>query len=62
MIEPQSTDTRSILNALSTVTAGQEQMQKDVDKLRASTHALLILGVYGIALGFIVYMVARKGS
>jgi len=58
----QSTDTRSILNRLASVQAGQEQMQKDVDRLRANAAATLTLLVYVFALGGLAIVMWSKAK
>ena len=62
MPEP-TVDTRSILNRLASVQAGQDQMQRDVDKLRAATSAVLICFVYTAALAaLIIYWLRKVGT
>lgn len=50
---------RSLANRLAGITAGQEQLQKDVDKLRASTNATLIVVCYVLAVSVIVFVSVR---
>jgi hypothetical protein len=59
-MDGRSTDTRSILNRLASVQAGQEQMQKDVDKLRAGMAAVLTCFAYTVALAALVIFYLRK--
>lgn len=51
---------RSVLNAVTGVKAGQEQMQKDVDKLRAGMAAVLTCFAYTLALGILIAVYLRK--
>lgn len=55
-----TTTSRSLLNAVASVRAGQEQMQKDVDKLRAGMAAVLTCFAYTVALGILVALYLRK--
>jgi hypothetical protein len=55
-----SLDNRNLLNAVASVRAGQEQMQKDVDRLRASSAATLTLLVYCFALGGLAIVMWSK--
>ncbi len=52
---------RNVLNAVASVRAGQEQMQKDVDKLRAGVNAMIMFSVYAVAIGALIFWAARKG-
>ncbi len=62
MPEPAALDTRNVLNAVASVKAGQEQMQKDVDRLRASSAATLTLLVYCFALGGLAIVMWSKAK
>lgn len=42
--------------------AGQEQLQADVDKLRANVNALLVIGLYSAALALLSFLVLRYGA
>lgn len=55
-------ETRSVLNAVAALRAGQEQMQGDIDRLRAATHALIVFAVYGIAAAALAFFLYKKGS
>jgi hypothetical protein len=57
-----SLDNRNVLNAVASVKAGQEQMQKDVDRLRASSAATLTLLVYCFALGGLAIVLYTKSK
>lgn len=59
MADPKDTPTRSILNRLSAVSAAQEQLQGDVDKLRATANALLVIGFYTAAIALLVFLAVR---
>lgn len=60
--DPQPLDTRSILNAVASVRAGQEQMQKDVDQLRAGVNAMIVFAAYGVAIGALIWLMLKKGA
>lgn len=62
MSEPSDNTTRSVLNAVASVKAGQEQMQRDVDKIRAGTAATLICFAYTAALAVLVIYYVRKAG
>lgn len=56
----QSTDTRSILNAAASIRAGQEQMQGDVDQIRAGINAIIIFSAYGVAISVLAFWLIKK--
>lgn len=58
----QTADTRSILNGLASVRAGQEQMQKDVDRLRATTSLATTALVYLLAVGLLTLVIYSKSK
>jgi hypothetical protein len=58
----QPIDTRSILNAVASVRAGQEQMQKDVDRLRAHSSALTTMLTYLLAIGLLGLLIYSKAK
>ncbi len=62
MMAEQSTDTRSILNRLASVQVAQDQMQRDVDKLRAGVSATLICFTYTAALAVLIIFYLRKAA
>ncbi|HEX3561808.1 MAG TPA: hypothetical protein VHU24_03130 [Solirubrobacterales bacterium] len=53
-------DNRNVLNAVTSVKAGQEQMQRDVDKLRAAAAATLLCFAYTAALAVLIIYYVRK--
>jgi hypothetical protein len=55
-------ESRSILNAVASVRAGQEQMQKDVDQVRAGINAMIVFSVYGVAIAVLAFAMIKKGS
>lgn len=62
MAEHVDTAARSMLNRLAGISAGQEQLQKDVDKLRGDVKALLILGAYAAAIALLTFLAVRYGE
>lgn len=59
---PERTDTRSVFNAVASVRAGQDQMQKDIDQLRAGMNAMLVFSAYGVAIAALAFWLIKKGS
>lgn len=56
------TDTRSILNAAATIRAGQEQLQGDVDKMRAQLSMIAVLVAYAGATALLTFLAVRYGK
>jgi hypothetical protein len=59
MSEPADTSTRSLLNAVASVRAGQEQLQGDVDKIRASLNGLAVMGLYTLSIAVLIFVVIK---
>jgi len=53
---PKPTAERSTLNAIASIRAGQDQMQKDVDYLKSQNKAILIMALYAAGLSLLVWM------
>jgi hypothetical protein len=50
---------RSVLNAVAAIRADLDQMQRDIDKLRASSNATLMVGCYVLACSVIIFLSVR---
>lgn len=62
MTQPKDTTTRSTLNRLSGLQAGQEQLQADVERMRSDVKAVLIICLYVAALAMLTFAVAKWGA
>jgi hypothetical protein len=51
---------RSALNRLASIGAGQEQLQKDVEKLKLYGQQAIVLGIYTVALAGLIYLTLRS--
>jgi hypothetical protein len=56
-----NTETRTTLNQLAGLRAGQEQLTKDMEQARGQLKALLILNAYLLGVGLLCWLALRQG-
>lgn len=63
--QPQSADTRSVLNAAASIRADLDQVQKTMEKAQAAAQATLIVSLYTLGVAVVIFLalkVPKRGT